>query len=462
MLKFPLLSLLSLSLLGCATGLFNSAGQDDSATGQSAVEISRTLKLRPGHLVIIQGVTSQNESFLNILVPRLKNYIYTVTDPDGQNVVVVKYESIQYAPVFYKVDKLRVKGLRPGPSYKLQVIDQSAKRRTLIDERSFSSLDLAKPRARFAVASGLSDEWRFDTVIDPMWARLAREKPDFVVLNGDVVHVDSHDFVERRRASEQDLWQRYIDTFQRVPFYHQSRLVPVLATWDDLDYGTNNADREFLAKDAARRVFNAFFGAPDLPGVYETGAGGTYAVFTGFNQRFLLMDNRSHRLPKSLKENEPFAHWGETQHRWLLAALASRPLPSWVFNGDQFFNGKDHTDKESFEGDHPKHFKRLMDDLKMLKTPVVFVSGDAQFSEVMKIPAERGPGFPTYELTSSSMHAKAREPWANPLRVPGAQTGEFNFLLVTSENFEGRLRADARALGLSGQDYFRVNLEVKR
>lgn len=430
----------------------------------SAISISKSKRFKPGRLVVIQGPTSANESLINVMVPRLKTYSYVVTGPNGKTTPVEKYETIQFAPVFWKVDKLHVKGLEAGVNYKLEVVDEFRNSKTIVDERTFSTLDLTKAKVRFATLSCMADDWRFEEVIDDMWSRLKAEKPEMLVLNGDLVYVDSFDFVERKKATELDIWQRYIDSFRRIPLYHFDRLIPTLATWDDHDFGTNDGDRDFAGKDSAKRVFRAFFGGREIKGVFEYGPGSTYAVFTGFRQRMYLMDDRFFRQPnKDQKSQDPFGHWGPQQHQWLLAHLTATQVPSWIFNGDQVFSGKPLDYKEAFENNHPAHFKRLMEDLKKIKEPVVFSSGDIHFSEVMKIPAERNLGFDTYEITSSSMHSYTGEGWDNPLRMPGMKTTEFNFMMVTSEAVSpSTLKVDVRAVGLAPQDYFRTNFEIKR
>ncbi|MBX3039214.1 MAG: alkaline phosphatase family protein [Bdellovibrionaceae bacterium] len=472
-----LLLTLSLALNGCSLLPLKTAPRSgtaetttDAETGTAtsyatkSLALTRAGKLKPGRLVIVQTATSDSETYINVLSPRLKNYQYVVTSPTGAELPVKKYETIQYGPVFYKVDKIHVKDLKVGTTYKLKVIDAFRKYKTVVDERNFSALDVKNNRlASFALVSCMADDWRFEDVIDPMWARLREQKPDFVVLNGDVVYVDSFDFVERGRANEQDIWQRYIDSFQRIPYYHFDRLIPTLATWDDHDYGTNDGDRTFLTKDASRRVFRAFFGSPEIKGVTQTGPGGTYSVFSGFGQKFYLLDNRSSRQPNKDNGTEAFGHWGELQHQWLVSSLASSDAaPSWLINGDQFFNGKPLTFKESFEGSHPAHFRRLLEDLKKIKVPVVFASGDIHFSEIMKIPQKRGPGYDTYEITSSAMHSYAGEGWDNPLRVAGTKVSEFNFLLIQSRVRDGAIVATTRALGIDPGEYFKVNFEVKK
>lgn len=66
-------------------------------------------------------------------------------------------------------------------------------------------LDIQKKDPNFALISCMCDDYRFDEAIDPMWDRLKRENPDFLFLIGDMVYVDSKEFVDRKNVTELDL-----------------------------------------------------------------------------------------------------------------------------------------------------------------------------------------------------------------------------------------------------------------
>src|SRR4051812_33497780 len=217
---------------GCATP---ARASSDPIRGPNALNTSSTAD---GYLSIIQGPTSSTESLINVVAPRLKNYTYTVTDALGESVTIERYDTVS-GPVFYKVDKLKVSGLRVGVEYTLKVLDKT----TLIDQRTFQALDVSKSDPNFALVSCMCDDHSFEHVIDPMWARLQDQSVDFLLLCGDEVYVDSFEFVERQKATEYDLWQRYVDALKRLPLYHWRKLTPIFAVWDDHDYGTNDGDR---------------------------------------------------------------------------------------------------------------------------------------------------------------------------------------------------------------------------
>lgn len=415
-----------------------------------------------GRLAIVQGPTSDKETLINILAPRLKKYKYEVKDQSGVSIPVDQYETVTAPVVHYKIDKLHLKNLNPQSTYTLHVMNEFRGKTYVTDQRTFRTLDISKNSVKFAALSCMADDWKFEPIIDPMWAKLKSENPDIVILNGDIVYVDSFEFVERKKAVETDLWLRYIDALKRIPYYHWLELKPTLATWDDHDFGTNDGDRDFSGKTAAIKLFKAMFGGKSLPGVWESGPTGVTSVYSGFGQRFYLMDNRTFRQPnKDQKKKELYGHWGEKQHSWLMNSLKKSAAPAWIFNGNQVFNGKALDFKEAFEMNHSEHFVKFITDLKTISAPVIFSSGDIHFSEVMRIPKER-IGYETYEITSSSMHSYRGDGWENPMRIPGASTTEYNFLVMDTTVKEQALDINVKSFGLANKSYFEVPLKVKK
>jgi phosphodiesterase/alkaline phosphatase D-like protein len=430
-------------------------------------EILPTAGMKTGFLSIIQGPTTDQQTLINIFSPRLKNYTYEVTDELGQKQTLEKYETVK-GPFFYNIDKIKVSGLNPQTNYKLQILDISltSGSRSVVDERSFKSLDLSKANPEFAFVSCMADDYRFNDVIDPMWNRLKAENVDFIAITGDVVYVDDKNLVERQKATEMDIWQRYVDTFKRIPLYHWYNLKPIFATWDDHDFGTNDGDKNFIGKEAATKIFKGAFFGPELTSgntSWTMGPGGTSSLLTAFGQKFFFMDDRSFRQPnkESAVTSQPYGHWGESQHRWLIDNLKQDSTPAWIINGNQFFNGAKKTFIESLEQNHPVEFKTFVDELKTISAPVVFASGDVHLSEIMKI-SKDVIGFDSYEFTSSSMHSYLGDGWVNPLRVNGAYALDFNFMVFKSNVNNGGFNINTKCLGLPKESFFDMNFEISR
>ena len=440
-----------------------------------SLDISNGKWIQPGYLTIVQGPTSDTETHINLLVPKLKNYILEVTD--GETRVYPTAEPTRViGPAHSHVMKLKIIGLQPNIRYSLQVFERKiAKDGTVskglkIDQRNFSTLDMTMRTPRFALVSCMADEFRFDSIIPTMWKKLESQNVDFLILTGDIVYVDSKESVERKVATEFDIWQRYIDAMKKIPLYHWINLKPILATWDDHDFGTNDGDRDFIGKDPAKKLFHALFFGTDMTGVWEMGPGGTTAVYNGFGQRFFMMDDRTFRQPneKAKTEQEPYGQWGIDQHNWLIAKLSESNAPAWIINGNQTFRGapEEVYFVESMQYNHPLQLEQLKKDLRKIAAPVVFGSGDVHLSEVMNIyPIEFG--YQTYEFTSSSMHSfLGGSPWKNERRLNGMMCSEFNFMTFRSQALEvdGRpgLRIEAQCMGAARANYFDATFEVVR
>ncbi len=454
--KLKLISILFFFLSSC----IHNNQKNDFITSS---EISQAKEFPSGKLIIIQGPTSSTETNINVLSPRLKNYIYKVTSAKGENFPVEKYETVKNDIVHWKIDKLYIKNLTPQTVYNLEVVDEYKETQSRVDQRTFKTLNTNSDQVSFAYASCMSDDFRFNRVINPMWQKMKDQNPDMIVLNGDVVYVDSYDFVERKKATELDIWFRFIDSLNRLPIYKWTELKPIFATWDDHDFGTNDGDKDFISKQAARKIFLGFFGGKNLSGVYDLEPSSVYFSLKAFQQNFIFLDNRYFRQPnKDPKSQEVYAHWGEKQYKWLLNEIKKTNKPTWLFSGNQFFSGVALDYKESLQDNNPENFKLLTSDLKNINVPVVFGSGDVHFSEIMKIPADR-IGYETYELTSSSMHSFTYSGWANPLRHEGAFTKEFNFMMIDSKALgQNKVKINVKSLGLSENPYFEKEMIITR
>ena len=431
--RFLATILIGLVILGC---------QSPAKIKTMVTDYGDTFK-GPGKLGFSQVATSSHETFINVMAPRNREYKFAI-EQNGQAVGKVEVlGKTTPSPLHWQVINLRISELNPGTQYRL--LAQLANNNEVVDSRLFSTFkDKWERPLRFALGSCMSEDFSFKHIQDKIWDHMLAQNPDFIVLNGDVVYVDSYDFVPRDKATETDIWQRYLHSIEVIPLFHREKLVPILATWDDHDYGTNDSDKTFAGKGFARQAFQAFFGSPDIANVHENGKGGVYKLFQVAGQRFFLLDNRYFREARGSKN--AFAHWGREQHSWLINHLKANDRPAWLINGGQFFapailidgrDGKKRQINETFMADHPVHFRQLMNDLKSVKAPVLFASGDIHFSELLEIEANQ-IGYKTFELTSSPLHSyifrnKPGEPelWDNPRRIAGAK--DHNYLLIETQ-----------------------------
>ncbi|MEM7647436.1 MAG: hypothetical protein AAF203_11040, partial [Pseudomonadota bacterium] len=230
---------------------------------------------RPGWATVIQTATSDTETTINVLRPRLtetKYYVLpeesSVEDFKAKNHKGLKVSKTITGPhIHWEVDRIHIEGLKPGKAYKLVLA--GGYRGRVKDWRTFKTLDIQKKSTRFIVGSCMSDSPSFKHIRDKIWDRMKTHNPDFLMLVGDLVYVDDFGFVKRKKAQEFDVWTRYIDSLRKISFFHQRDLIPVLAVWDDHDSGTDNSDKRFKGLKAARKVFQAFFGGQSKSPSYD-------------------------------------------------------------------------------------------------------------------------------------------------------------------------------------------------
>ena len=106
-----------------------------------------------------------------------------------------------------------------------------------------------------------------------------------------------------RSADYRELKRAYADLADHPDFAAARDAFPILATWDDHDYGSNDAGADFVHRTAGRDQFRAFWkGSGSVVG--EDPEGIHYAkVFGPAGQRvqIIMLDTRSFRSPLSRK-----------------------------------------------------------------------------------------------------------------------------------------------------------------
>ncbi|MCB0391908.1 MAG: alkaline phosphatase family protein [Bdellovibrionales bacterium] len=422
-----------------------------------------------GQLSIIQTTTSENETFINILRGKNASYTYTVELAGNKVGAIRKYKTVSGGPLHHwRIDKLHISRLQPNVTYDFVVYN--SKLNYEVDRRRFSTLTLDKKNVQFVIASCMSDHHRFGHIREQIWQQVSNLNPDLILMIGDNVYVDDFDFVDRKSVSKFDIWQRYIDTLRIIPFYRQKKLIPVLATWDDHDYGLNNSGKGFTQKWNSLDVFKTIYMGLDIPGVAELSKSSVYNEFIGFGQKFLLLDNRFFRDKSNSKSK--YAYLGKRQQKWLISKLNKDTKPTWVIAGGQFFsptyklkNGKQVN--ESFMADYPINYRGFVSDLKSSSSPIAFLSGDVHYSEIMEIESDI-LGYTSYEITSSPLHSylfrankEQDEFFKNTRRI--AAVKDYNFIYIDSFIENNLWHINVKSYGPKQEDpFFTKNLIIKR
>jgi alkaline phosphatase D len=403
-------------------------------------------------LAIMQGATDQTNTILSIMVPTQKTLTYSIY----LDKTVLKTPEIQentQSGFDWKVVNMELSGLEPGALYTLKVFEND----NLIDERQFKTFSKDLKFPKIAVISCTDD--RYVELQKKQWSLVWSRSPDMLFMIGDNVYVDTSKDGLKKEITAADIWRRYQETRHSIDLYKMKTLIPVFATWDDHDYGMNNADSRFVLKESSKNIFKAFFPTIKTPNI-EQGPGVSSYMQMGKNH-FIFFDDRFYRSEK--KKTPGDTHFGKIQEEWFFNILRKKKGVFWLISGDQFFGGYHRF--ESYEGDHPQSFKNFLDKIKARKKIVLFISGDRHIAELMRTP-KKTLGYSTYELTSSGLHAKmfpgSLKDSSNPLAV-FAKDGESNFLLIEPRSASiYKTTLGIEFLGENGRQLYSSELEIHR
>ena len=249
----------------------------------------------------------------------------------------------------------------------------------------------------------------------PIWDAIVETQPQLFVFLGDNIYGDSED-MEVLRA-------KYALLANQPGFRKLKQNCPVVGTWDDHDFGANDAGAEYPKKRESQQVFLDFFGVPqDDPrrtqeGVYSARVQGP----NGKRVQLILLDVRYFRSPlktgykpgepgdgyrgKYSPNNDPDATvLGETQWGWLADQLKVPADLRIIGTGVQIV--PDEHGSEMW-GNFPKERQRLFRLIRETRAEgVVIISGDRHLAEISRLANDSpdSPGYPLYEVTSSSLN----------------------------------------------------------
>ncbi|MEL6375040.1 MAG: alkaline phosphatase D family protein [Pseudomonadota bacterium] len=146
-------------------------------------------------------------------------------------------------------------------------------------------LDRRRPLTRIGFGSCLHQRKP-----QPIWAGVRARRPDLFIMMGDNVYGDI------RPPAMTKLIEAYRRQARQPELRDARAAFPFLATWDDHDYGRNDAGGDFPQRDQARALFRQFWQAAAPRGPNEDGI---YAARTvgpkGQRVQIILLDTRSYR-----------------------------------------------------------------------------------------------------------------------------------------------------------------------
>lgn len=417
-----------------------------------AIFVRQTVAIGPkptGSFPIMQGATSQTQTQFRILVDINRAYEYTVVDPVRKvATVIAPIASVGVATAGYVIDHVFVDGLQPDIAYELEI--REIGKAAILDRRQFSTTPAKSgvgDPLRVALLSCMND--RYSKEQSEMWAAVARSMPEIMIFNGDSCYVD-----QRWDGTIEGMWTRHVKTRRMLDVFKWDRLVPTYCTWDDHDAGANNGNATNPRLGTARQYFDWMFDSLPVDG-FEKSANGASAVLDQNGMRFIFTDCRTAKSDGVIFSNE--------DQSWIERQILGATGPIHLVSGMQFF-GAYLSASDSIEETAPDQLAHLMDIGARAKTPMVLMSGDVHFSEVMAL--EKGlMGYTSLELTSSSLHSKT---------FPGHQYRSYNWRrLESTSNLNylalelnaptaTELQLEVACLGSRGAEFFRLKTIIKR
>ena len=285
----------------------------------------------------------------------------------------------------------------------------------------------------------------------PIWDAVLDYRPELFIFAGDNVYGDV------TSAAMTELEAAYagaasIEGYQRV-----REAAPVLATWDDHDFGTNDGGADFPHKEAAKRLFLEFWQVP--PDDPRRARAGIYHAETfgpeGMRVQVVLLDTRTFRSPLEAADQPvapgqgPYARdpdpaktmLGAAQWAWLRAQLMHPADLRLIVSSVQVL-----AEGHGFEGwdNLPAERARLLDLIAATgATAVLFLSGDRHVGALYR---RAGGPYDLYEITSSGInmtYAGNRD--AGPRRL-GAVYGAENFGTIDVDWWAGEVRLAVRSM----------------
>jgi alkaline phosphatase D len=284
----------------------------------------------------------------------------------------------------------------------------------------------------------------------PIWDAVLAYRPELFLFTGDNVYGDVR---QGRNVPDEDLIRSLQESYTQASklsgFMRVRTTVPSLATWDDHDYGKNDAGADFPGRREAQSLFLQFWDVPlsdprhNRDGVYHAETFGP----EGQRIQVILLDTRFFRSPLKLTDerNAPGREryvpdddptktiLGAEQWQWLAERLREPAELRLIVSSVQVV-----AEGHGWErwGNFPRERQRLYNLVRETgANGVVFISGDRHIGGLYR--ETNGTPYPLVEITSSGLNqvfAGNREVGPNRL---GAVYGAANFGTVDVDWWEG-------------------------
>ena len=262
----------------------------------------------------------------------------------------------------------------------------------------------------------------------PIFNAINKEQGDLFIFLGDNIYGDTNDM--------DVLANKYQRLGAKPGFKTLKAQTPIIAMWDDHDFGQNDAGKEYPHKEQSRQIMLNFWDEP-ANSARRTRPDGIYTSYMyGENEQTIqvimpdLRWNRdalnhvgeleyytkrkfNNQGPYSPSEVKGASMIGEAQWQWLEQELKKPAAIKLIASSLQLL--PDFTGWESW-ANFPEDRNRLFALIKKHKVNgVVIISGDTHWGEISKY--QQNLDYPLIEMTSSGLTEKWKDVSPNKHRV---------------------------------------------
>ncbi len=294
----------------------------------------------------------------------------------------------------------------------------------------------------------------------PALVSMAGENPDLTLLMGDNIYADTTDPNLMRK-----LYQTLVTD---KSFLTLKDKAPILATWDDHDFSTDDSNTTNPIKDASKKLFLEFLGDGSKDprnshdGIYVSrtiGEGKKTIHVIVLDTRYNL-NTRTGKNPPPEKVQTKAGQQilGEAQWKWLENELKTPAALKIIVSSVQVFSNFHKYERWSVLPNELIRLKTLLSKQKGTGKNIIFLSGDRHFGEIAKYSLGSDSYF---EMTSSNLNLQGRDDFpkeSNPFvlnKLAGPQYGalDLNWGLDTVSVTLSLKSADGQTKGSQKVDF---------
>jgi alkaline phosphatase D len=282
----------------------------------------------------------------------------------------------------------------------------------------------------------------------PLWKPIYENKASVFIWGGDNIYADTNDM----EKMESD----YNKVHANSDYAQLLKQTTVIGTWDDHDYGKNDAGIEWEKKKEAQQLFLDFlkFSKEDplrsQEGIYYSRR---YDTKMG-SIKIVLLDTRYFRdsLKKSTIEGKRYEPWGENEGGSILGEAQWNWLKKELEDSSSDFtiivsSIQVLADEHGWEkwGNHPSEVKRMLEAIKNAKAKnIMILSGDRHIAEFSVSDVEGLP-YSLVDFTTSGLTHTYPESPDTPNRFrKGKLVKDLNFGVLKFDFQSKKVRMEIR------------------